>query len=132
KALADFSRAIELNEKYADAWAMRGALYGKLGQLDRALADLSLALELNRKSVEARINRALVYTRLRQPDRVVADCSRVIELAPPNHPQVVEAYLLRAQASQLLARFAQARADYDKALKRAPMRADVHNALAWL
>ena len=41
KALVDYSKAIELNPKYLDAWSNRAMTYHKLGKIDLAVADYS-------------------------------------------------------------------------------------------
>src|SRR5262249_48884640 len=46
KAIADFSKAIELDPKGAAAWTKRGIAYEDLGQHEKALADLSKVCEL--------------------------------------------------------------------------------------
>ena len=47
KALADFSKAIELDPKSAMAWNNRGLVYSKLGQVDKASPTYSKAIELD-------------------------------------------------------------------------------------
>ncbi len=44
-ALADLSRAIELDDKYAWAIAIRGVTYRQMGKFEDALADLSRAID---------------------------------------------------------------------------------------
>lgn len=46
-ALADFSRAIELNSDYAMAYANRGVVYHEMGDYQSALPDFDKAIELN-------------------------------------------------------------------------------------
>ena len=43
EALADYSRAIELDPRNAWAIASRGETYGRMGRYDEALADLTRA-----------------------------------------------------------------------------------------
>jgi tetratricopeptide (TPR) repeat protein len=130
KALADFSRAIELDPKAAYAWHNRGNAYRKLGQLDKAVVDYSKAIELDPKYASAWYNRGLADSALGQWDKAVADLSKFINLAP--HSGLIEAYWLRARAHRRLGRFAQARTDYESALKRAAANAGILNELAWL
>ena len=47
KALADFSKAIELDPKLRDGLVNRGVVYEKLGQWDKALDHYSKAIELD-------------------------------------------------------------------------------------
>ncbi len=46
KAVADFSRAIELDPTFARAYMSRGIAYGEMGQEQNAINDLNQALEL--------------------------------------------------------------------------------------
>jgi tetratricopeptide (TPR) repeat protein len=48
QALADFDRAIELEEKYSWAIAERGQTYQQIGKYEQALADFDRAIELAR------------------------------------------------------------------------------------
>ena len=56
-AIADFSRAIELNPKLAEAYLNRGLAKSTKGDQDGAIADESQAIELNPKLAEAYLNR---------------------------------------------------------------------------
>src|SRR5262249_33330852 len=131
RAIADLSQAIQLNEKHAAAWSLRGTAYARLGRLDRARDDLSQAIKLNARDAVAWLNRGIVYTQLGQPEKGSPDLSEFIKLAP-KHPALLDAYLLRGQAHDRLKHFLQAREDWEQARKLAPGRADVHNGLAWL
>jgi tetratricopeptide (TPR) repeat protein len=131
KAVADFARAIDLDPKFALAWYGRGNAYRRLNQPDKAIADLSEAVRLDPQSAPAWYMRGVAFLDLSQWDNAVSDLSRFIALAP-NHPQLAQAYLLRAQAHTRLAHLPQARADYEMVLKLAPSNAAAVNELAWL
>src|SRR5262249_20378251 len=109
----------------------RGATYSRLGRPDKALADLSRAIELDPNHADAWNNRGVAYSLMGELDKAVNAFSRSIELAP-NDGEAVQGYVRRAEANAGLARFAQARADYESALARVPGDAGVHNDLAWL
>ena len=47
KAVADYTRAIELNRREPVYWSNRGSAYAELGQHDKAAADFAKAIELN-------------------------------------------------------------------------------------
>jgi tetratricopeptide (TPR) repeat protein/serine/threonine protein kinase len=131
KALADCNQAVKLDPLSAAAWLNRGAAYFKLAQPNEALKDFSKVIELDPKSALGWLNRGVVHVGLEQPDKAVADLSRAIDLAP-KHPHVVRAYLLRALALGQLARFEQARADYEVFLRHVPNHTRSHDALAWI
>ena len=82
EAVADCSRAIELDPKHSRAWNNRGVAYLDLGQPAKAVADFSRAIELDPKHAHARGNRGIAYLDLGQPAKAIADFSRAIELDP--------------------------------------------------
>ena len=47
-AIADYSKAIELNPNNADAYIGRGQVYSFTGYNDQAIADYDMAIMLNR------------------------------------------------------------------------------------
>ena len=49
KAIADFTEAIRLNPKYAEAYYNRGFAYGKKGDHDKAITDYTAAIRINPK-----------------------------------------------------------------------------------
>ncbi len=63
EALADFNRAIELDERYALAIASRGQTYRLMGKYPEALVDFDKAIELNGKYTWAIAKRGETYGR---------------------------------------------------------------------
>ncbi len=61
RAIADFTKAIELDPKYADAYSRRGAAYSNKKDDDRAIADFTKVIELDPKFYFAYINRGGIY-----------------------------------------------------------------------
>jgi tetratricopeptide (TPR) repeat protein len=51
KAIANYSRAIELNPKYANAYNNRGLIYSELKQYKEAIADFDEAIALNSQDI---------------------------------------------------------------------------------
>ena len=47
RAIEDYTKAIELNPNYTDAYYNRSLVYNYKGDLDRALNDLNRAIQLN-------------------------------------------------------------------------------------
>jgi tetratricopeptide (TPR) repeat protein len=113
RASADFTKAIELDPKYAAAYLIRGNLYGKKGDLDRAIADYTEAIRLNPKYALAYNNRGLDYLNKGDLDRAIADLDKAIEL----DPKFALAYLNRGNVYYKKADFDRAIADYDKAIE---------------
>ena len=61
KAIADYSKAIELDPKNAWALSNRANIYSQLKQWDKAIADYTKAIELDPKNAWAVFNRANIY-----------------------------------------------------------------------
>jgi serine/threonine-protein kinase len=83
EALADYSKAIELNPKLRDAYFSRSSIYSGHPPQDKrdykkAVADLTKVLEIAPKDYAARFNRALCHEILKEYDRAIAEYSEVI------------------------------------------------------
>ena len=61
KANPDYSKALELNPRLAEAYSNRGITYDTKGQYDKAITDYSKAIELNPGLAQAYNNRGLTY-----------------------------------------------------------------------
>jgi len=57
EAISDFSKAIEINPRYAQAYLNRGTAYHRIGQYEQAISDLNNAIEINPRYAEAYFNR---------------------------------------------------------------------------
>ena len=68
-AIEEFSRAIEINHKYAVVFLERGKAFSKKGDFDRAIGDCDKAIELNPKYSDAYYTRALAWA-----DKVYTGC----------------------------------------------------------
>ena len=85
KAIDDFTRAIEINPGFAQAYLDRGILYWReLDHPRRAVIDLTTALNLNPDLSEARFNRAIAYQELREYENAVNEFKAY--LAVGKHP----------------------------------------------
>ena len=81
-AIEDFTKAIELNPNYADAYYNRGLAYQSKGEVDRTIEDFTKAIELNPNYADAYYNRGLAYYDKGEHGRVIEDFTKVIELKP--------------------------------------------------
>ena len=79
-AIENFSRAIERNPYFAEAYCYRGTAYFNKKELSCALKDLNEAMRLNSNYDEAYNNRGLVYSHKGQYDRAIKDFDKAIEL----------------------------------------------------
>ena len=132
-AIAEFSKAIELNPKYAEAYNGRGTVYNQLGKYDQAIDDFDKAMEINPKYAEAYNNRRCSYSALEiNPElapcyynrgiaygkrgnynQAIKDYSRAIEL----DPKFAAAYTNRGIAYYNLRNYNQAIMDYSRAIE---------------
>ncbi len=72
-ALADYSKAIELNPTYDLVYYNRAIIYEKQGQLEEAVADYTKNLELDPGNSDAYLYRALIYTTQGKLDEALSD-----------------------------------------------------------
>ncbi|MBI3724230.1 tetratricopeptide repeat protein, partial [bacterium] len=81
-AIADFTKALELDPKSATAWSDRGAARVLAKDNAGALGDCARAIELDPKLATAWSNRAYVRSREGDYDGAISDATRAIELDP--------------------------------------------------
>ncbi|MEW5912653.1 MAG: tetratricopeptide repeat protein [Thermodesulfobacteriota bacterium] len=82
QAIADFSKAIEINPKYAKAYYNRGISWRRKQQIEKAIADYTKAIELNPNYAKAYGNRAVALALLGRYKEALADAQRGTELDP--------------------------------------------------
>ena len=58
-AISDYTKAIELDPQYADAYNNRGASKGRLKDYQGAIADFTKTIEINPQYVDAYLNRGV-------------------------------------------------------------------------
>jgi tetratricopeptide (TPR) repeat protein len=86
KAIADFTRVIELKPVYAEAYLQRGIARTESGKYEEALRDLNKALDLNPQLEDAYIQRSHVYGILGNNEDAEIDYQRALELNPQKAP----------------------------------------------
>ncbi|HVJ81688.1 MAG TPA: tetratricopeptide repeat protein [Planctomycetia bacterium] len=116
EAVADYSKAIELDPTHAQSRGNRGVAYARLDRLDLALADQTKTIELDPKLAMAWINRGFANSNLGRPDQAVADASKAIEL----DATYANAWNSRAVARIALGQWDKAVADAVKAVELDP------------
>ena len=115
-AVTDYSRAIEIDPKYAEAYINRGNAKSEKGDPDEAIVDLSRAIEINPKYAEAYINRGVAKGKKGDLDGEIADYSRAIEI----DPEYAEAYSNRGLVKRIKGDLDGAVADYSSAIEINP------------
>jgi len=128
-----YSKAIQLNPQYAEAYIGRGAAYDDLGNFQQAINDFGKAIELKPRSAEAYYNRGATYYRLvvfgsgaadksGNFQRAINDLSKTIEL----NPQYAGAYIMRGLAYDKSGNYQQAVNDFTKATQLDPQQASLY------
>jgi tetratricopeptide (TPR) repeat protein len=82
EAIAEYSKAIELNPRAAAAYNNRRLAYADQEQYDQALADWTRAIELNQRYATAYLNRGVIYYKTAQFDQALADFRKALEINP--------------------------------------------------
>ena len=80
QAIADYTRALELDAAFAEAWFNRGVSWYELGRYAESIADLTQAIELNPEDDNYYGRRSLAYLFNDQPDLAQADQDKCDEV----------------------------------------------------
>jgi lipoprotein NlpI len=113
-AIADYTRAIELDPTYAAAYSNRGSAKQAKGDLDGAIADCNHAIELDPKDPMAHKYRGVAKKEKGDLDGAIADYNRAIEL----DPKFAAAYFHRGIAKQAKGDLKGAIGDINGAIER--------------
>lgn len=84
KAKSDYSMAISIDPRFADAYGSRCRVNVALGYTYDASNDCNIALSLNPQSSTAYANRATLNSKLGRYDAAITDHNKAISLAPQN------------------------------------------------
>lgn len=110
-ALADYAKALELEDKDPEIWLGRGLVRERMKDLDGAFSDYTKAIDLKENFVKAWVNRANVLLKLERYKDAVDDYS----VALIYQPDLAAAFYNRAVARSYLKQNTEACADLKKA-----------------
>lgn len=79
-AIADFNRALQINPRFAQAYANRGLVYRLKNDDANALADYNRALQVNPQYANAYVRRGNVYRRQNQLALALEDYNQAIKI----------------------------------------------------
>lgn len=116
KAIADSTRAIELDSKDSSAYINRGNSYNNLKKYDEAISDYTCSIKLTPENAIVYYNRGIVYDELEKYDDAIKDYSYAIELDPEN----IDAYNNRGYIYARLGKLDFAMEDCNKAIMLDP------------
>ena|ERR1022692_1546905 len=115
-ALVDFSKAIELNPPFDQAYYDRGKLKQTMGDLDGALGDYDKAIELNPQNSAAYNNRGNVRVARNDLDGAFADFRKAVELDPRNAKALMNLGITKAKRGDITG----SNLDFNKAIEVNP------------
>ena len=115
-AIADYTKAIELNPNSSSAYSNRGLLKDNLEDLYGAIADYTKAIELDPDNADIYFNRGISKSGLKDLYGAIADYTKAIELDPDD----ASAYSNRGISKKNLKDYYGAIADYTKAIELNP------------
>ena len=113
RAIADYSRAIEIDPQYGNAFFGRGTAFEAKGDHNRAIADLSKAIEITPQNADAFYDRGLAHRAKGEIDAAIADYTHAIELIDCTR----QADNSRSKAFEAKGEFDRASADHKKAVE---------------
>ncbi len=119
-AIADYTRAVELDPKNGLAYVRRGMAHDNKGEMEDAIKDYAAALATKNmeRDAEAVLYSMRADTYLRQDMRkeAIADFDRALAI----NPKLFQANLGRGITRLMVGDFAKAQTDYEAALKERP------------
>ena len=122
EAIADYTKAIQINPQDASAYYNRGNAYDNQGKYDLAIADFTKAIQLNPQLYEAYNDRGVDYSEQGKYDLAIADYTKAIRI----DVQRASAYYNRGNAYERQGKHDLAIADYTKAIQIDPQNASAY------
>ena len=122
RAIADYSKAIELDPQSSIAYNNRGVAHALAGEPLSAIGDYDQAAAIDPSNACAHLNRGDAYRERGDCERAIADYTRAIEL----DPTCADAYCERAEAHQSRGELDLAISDFDKAIELEATNAAAH------
>jgi tetratricopeptide (TPR) repeat protein len=80
EAITEYTKAIEIAPKLAEAYNNRASAYTEKGDYEKAIADCTKVIEMDPESVVAYYNRSIAYLYNRQYEKAVFDSEKILEL----------------------------------------------------
>ncbi|MGE0709118.1 MAG: protein kinase [Planctomycetota bacterium] len=115
-ALRDATRAVELDDRDVEAWALLAEVRLAVGDVDRAAQAVERALALGPEHPLALCARGLLRIQHREYEAALADLDRAVRL----RPGAPELRFRRGKLYFVLGRMAEARRELDRAIELAP------------
>ena len=117
KAIANYTKAIEIYPEFANAYYNRGMAWYDKGDYDKAIADYTKALEIDRKLANAYNNRGLAWRKKGDHDKAIRLYTKAMARSKLSREILRLVYCSRGEAWNLKGNYDKAIADYTKAIK---------------
>ena len=121
-ALADFTKALEENPVYTQAYQYRAITRSRMGLYQEALDDFSNALSIRPSNASTYYSRGVTYFLNREFQKSIDDFSQFLKI----EPRQVEGYTSRGTSHLYLKDTVEALKDYDRAIKVNPYWSDAY------
>jgi len=125
EAIADFDKAIEINDRYAEGYNNRAGVYNQINNFAQAIADYDKAIELTPFYAEAYYNRGVAYASRGFLTQAFLDFNKAIKL----YPNYAKAYNNRGVVLASEGKIFEATADFNKAIAIDPSYPDPYRNL---
>ena len=122
-AISAYSRALQINPNFAEAYNNRGNAYVQLKNYQQAMQDLQNAVRLNNADARIHNNLGGVYLLLENYNAAISEYTQAINL----NPNLFSAYFNRSLAYCYTNRFQEALPDVQRAMQLNPADVDAKN-----
>lgn len=116
QAIIDYTKAIEIDPRYAIAYNNRGSIYDTIGAHMQAIDDYNMAIKLNPGYLNAYFNRGNTYANIGANVQAIDDYSMAIKL----NPEDADVYKLRGISYGTMGNYRQALNNLKKAIELNP------------
>jgi tetratricopeptide (TPR) repeat protein len=116
-AVVAFSKAIQLDPRFAQAYLMRASAYFELKQFSQAVADYDKTLELDKDNTTAYADRGLAKLQIGQYWAATIDLEEAIKRKDESDNSLSASYEYRADAFSKLGLYREAIENYSQAIK---------------
>jgi tetratricopeptide (TPR) repeat protein len=127
-AVADWTRAIDIDPKCNVALIYRAMHFGRIEQWDEAIRDLDAAIALAPGREDYLVVRAACYAGQKDFQRAMRDAGAAVELNPKSGQALFVRAMLRAETGE----YSKAIDDLAAAIQANPNDGQVHRELAWI
>ncbi|MBM3253265.1 MAG: tetratricopeptide repeat protein [Candidatus Omnitrophica bacterium] len=116
KAIADFTKALEINPKYISVYNNRGDAFSKKEEYEKAIADFTEALKVDPEHASTYYNRGTIYAKKAEYEKAIADFTEALKINPRDEETLNNRGATYAQKGQ----YDKAISDFTEGLKIKP------------